>query len=727
MSTIFRASIAVKIALLVLGGTLLVFALVLSYSYTYSRTIIRGEAEESASNLALAVARRIEQEFRAVAKIPEGLSCVLETTDLDEESLVGLIGSLVEQNPEVFGCAVAFEPYAFKPSVEFFCPYICKTQEGVRLTQLAPPAYNYPQLDWYHIPKVKKTPVWSHPYFDEGGGNILMTTFSVPFFARSDKGARRQVRGVITADVSLEWLTKLVSSIRVGKSGYCFIISDTGTFITHPRKEFITRESIFSLAEQYNEPRWRTIGRTMIRRQSGFVEARSLITGADSFFAFARIPSTRWALAAVFPQSELFSEVARLHQITVMVAFAGVLMLLLVSLMVARSIARPLRRMADAAEKVAQGDLDLDLSDIRRRDEVGRLAESFMHMTEGLKDREFIRDTFGRYLTREVVNRLLESKDGLRLGGESREISMLMSDLRGFTALTAQMPPESVIAFLNRYLGKMLEILLDHRGQIDEIIGDGILAFFGAPETLEDHPARAVACALKMQAAMDEINALNERDGFPHLEMGVAVNTGDVVVGNIGSERRSKYGAVGSQVNFTGRVESFTVGGQVLISHATYQRIADLVSVRNVIEVEMKGVPGKVSLYDVSGIGGSFAVDLPRRDDTPQPLKERIEVAVYLLDQKIVAGTGIQAWVTHFSPTSIRLVVADRIRQWEDVRISATDTASKPGGGTIFGKVTAVSQAGDYCEAVVRCTSIPPEVYKMFRAAVISREGLQRD
>ena len=226
-------------------------------------------------------------------------------------------------------------------------------------------------------------------------------------------------------------------------------------------------------------------------------------------------------------------------------------------------------------------------------------------MTEGLKDRDRIKDTFGRYLTQEVVKRLLESKEGLKLGGETRKISMMMSDLRGFTALTSSMKPEDVITFLNRYLGKMLEIILDHHGIIDEIIGDGILAFFGAPETLENHPELAVACALKMQIAMQEINAQNEADGLPHLEMGVAVNTGEVIVGNIGSEKRAKYGAVGSQVNFTGRLESFTVGGQVLISQATYESVAQKLDIRDALDVEMKGVPGKVKLYDVRGIFGA--------------------------------------------------------------------------------------------------------------------------
>ena len=165
-------------------------------------------------------------------------------------------------------------------------------------------------------------------------------------------------------------------------------------------------------------------------------------------------------------------------------------------------------------------------------------------MTEGLKDRDRIKDTFGRYLTQEVVKRLLDYKDGLKLGGEMRELSIMMSDLRGFTILTSTMSPEQVIKFLNRYLGRMVDIILDHRGIIDEIIGDGVLAFFGAPEALENHPELAVACAVKMQLAMEEINAQNEADGLPHLEMGVAVNTGEVVVGNIGSEKRAKYGVL---------------------------------------------------------------------------------------------------------------------------------------------------------------------------------------
>jgi len=708
-------SIAVKITILVLVGTALVFSGILAYSYVYSKNMILEEAKGSAINLAKAVANRIEREFRGVEKVPRNLACVLESAHLDEKTLHRVMRRMVEENSEIFGAAIAYEPYAFSVTTRNYAPYFCKKGKTVEYVQLATPEYNYFQQDWYHIPKELKAPVWSEPYFDEGGGNILMATYSFPLFEESDDGAPSRVKAILTADVSLEWLSKFVASMGMGRTGYGFLISGNGQFVTHPRTELIMRESIFSLADELNRPHLREIGREMIRRKTGFVDLGRSLRGEEAFLAWARIPSAGWSFGAVLPKDELFAGVTQLHLINEALGFVGILLLLGVSLLVARSIARPLRRMAGATAQVARGDLDVDLSDIRTRDEVGQLAKSFVDMTEGLKQRDFIRDTFGRYLTREVVTRLLDGKDGLQLGGESREITIVMSDIRGFTALTANMQPEQVITFLNRYLGKMLEIILDYRGTIDEIIGDGILAFFGAPEPLEDHPARAVACALKMQDAMDEINALNEADGLPRIEMGVAVNTGHVVVGNIGSERRTKYGAVGSQVNFTGRMESFTVGGQVLISTSTYERLSRILEIRNVLNVEMKGIAGTVALYDISGIGGSYDVRLKDHDDPLFTLAEKIRARVRRLDQKTVTTGEIPAEITQASLTSAVITLEQGVRQWENLRISLLDGDTDSVKGEVYAKVVSIQQDQGKCKATLRFTSISAEAYKIFR------------
>src|SRR6185436_17368086 len=189
----------------------------------------------------------------------------------------------------------------------------------------------------------------------------------------------------------------------------------------------------------------------------------------------------------------------------------------------------------------------------RAMEEIKRLANELE------KRNRFIKHTFGRYLSEEVVDRLLDTEEGLALGGEKREVTLLMSDLRGFTSMADRFTPEQVVRMLNNYLGTMADLIVAHQGTIDEFIGDAILAIFGAPERRPDDAARACACAIAMQVAMKEVNAFNVREGLAEVEMGIAVNTGQVIVGNIGSQTRAKYGVVGSHVNLAGRMEGFTV------------------------------------------------------------------------------------------------------------------------------------------------------------------------
>lgn len=713
-----RSSIALKVSLLVLGSTCLIFALVLLRSYTNSRELIRAEAETSARNLTALLANDIEQEFLIVETATKNLAGSLEIGTWDEKRLLERIKKMVSQNSPVYGSTVAFEPDTFKPGVKLFAPYFYRSKEGIKFEQLGTESYNYFSKEWFALPMKLRKPAWSEPYFDEGGGNVAMTTYSYPLFRTEGRPAGARPVAIVTADVSLKQLNKLVNGIRVYDTGFCFVTSDKGTTITSRDPERVMRMTLYDLVKMYNQPRGKEIVRSMLSKESGFEDIGPAFTGVDSFVAFTRINPPGWVLGAVLPKNELFAKVEALHRTTIKLAIAGIALLLIAAVLVARSISRPLRLMARETVKVAQGDLNIDLSSIRTTDEVGQLAKAFTRMTDGLKDRDRIKDTFGRYLTQEVVKRLLDSKDGLKLGGEIRDISIMMSDLRGFTALTSTMSPEQVIKFLNRYLGKMVDIILDHRGIIDEIIGDGILAFFGAPETLENHPELAVTCALKMQIAMEEINAQNEADGLPHLEMGIAVNTGDVVVGNIGSEKRAKYGAVGAQVNFTGRVESFTVGGQVLISHGTYERLSPMLDIRKTLQVEMKGVPGKVTLYDVRGVNGPDPVQLHDRDETMISLAHGIEVKVFGMAQKILEDTGRKATITDASLTTAKMLFEEAVIQWEDIRIHLTDPDGGLSEGEIYAKVMSIEPAGEGFQALARFTSVSSEAYKTLRKVI---------
>lgn len=227
-----------------------------------------------------------------------------------------------------------------------------------------------------------------------------------------------------------------------------------------------------------------------------------------------------------------------------------------------------------------------------------------------------IREIFGRFVTDEVAETLLKSPEGLTLGGEKREVTIMMSDLRNFTPTSEKLDPTEVVAFLNRFLGTMVDVIFKYRGTIDEFIGDAILVIFGAP--LSDSPredaARALACAIEMQQKMEEVNQANRELGLPQMGMGIGINTGEVVVGNIGSQKRMKYGVVGSPVNMASRIETFTLPGQILISHTTLSHLSEIARVDGRLRVKVKGVNGPVSIFDIGGIGEPYNLYLPEVD-----------------------------------------------------------------------------------------------------------------
>ena len=251
-----------------------------------------------------------------------------------------------------------------------------------------------------------------------------------------------------------------------------------------------------------------------------------------------------------------------------------------------------LRHLTWKTQQIAAGDLE------QKVDFLGDFSTAFNRMTQQLKDsyqqlerrNEFIRKTFGRYTSDEVVEALLDTPDGLKLGGEKREVTILMSDLRGFTALAERLEATEVVSLLNHYLSAMVEVIQQNGGTIDEIIGDAILVLFGAPLATPDAGRRAVLCALGMQKAMGSVNEHNLHTGWPEIQMGIAVHTGDVVVGNIGSTKRSKYGVVGRTINTTARIESFTVGGQVIVSPTLIQVAGPGLLLGDEVEVHAKGM-----------------------------------------------------------------------------------------------------------------------------------------
>ena len=347
-------------------------------------------------------------------------------------------------------------------------------------------------------------------------------------------------------------------------------------------------------------------------------------------------------------------------------------------------------------------------------------AEHSDAISEELEDRnQFIRETFGRYVSDEVVASLLDSPEGLRLGGQRRKVTILMSDLRGFTSLSERLTPEQVVSFLNRYLERMVKTILDHNGTIIEILGDGILVIFGAPIQRENDAESAVACALSMQLALTETNAMNPGEGLPEVEMGIGIHTGDVVVGNIGSQRRTKYGVVGGPVNLTGRIESYTVGGQVLISESTHEETAASVQIRNTMEVEPKGVNRPITIYEVIGMHGAYNLALSEQKESLRPLDIPIPIRYTLLEEKFANRTRFEGRFVKLSTQEAELHAETPMAPLSDLKIQLFSPNGDLISDELFAKVLSVSTI-DPTQVVIRFTSIPDTIIPFFQRGAVS-------
>lgn len=378
-------SITFKLILVITLCSASIFTITIGYFYHSSRVALERELENNARNLVLASVNRVDKELTAIGKVAEGVARSLETGNYSNQALNTLLTETMEGNRHVYGIGAIFEPDSVTDGTQPVGPYFYR--EDGRLIYDPEEDFQFLTLDWYQIPKELGRKEWSEPYMDGGDGAMLMSSCSFPFFEQS--GDSRRFRGIVVADVSLDWLTETVASIKVLKTGYSVLLSRNGTLLTHPSKEMIMNETIFSIAESQDNPTLRDIGRKMVRGESGFTPHTGT-NGVKSWMYYAPVASTGWTLAVVFPEAELFAEVRSLTIRIALMGMAGILLLAAAVALIARSITAPLHALADATEAVAAGNFDAELPPIRSQDEVGKLTQAFVTMNSALK--EYIRN-----------------------------------------------------------------------------------------------------------------------------------------------------------------------------------------------------------------------------------------------------------------------------------------------------------------------------------------------
>lgn len=270
---------------------------------------------------------------------------------------------------------------------------------------------------------------------------------------------------------------------------------------------------------------------------------------------------------------------------------------------VAVRMSRALGRVGGALKKLEQHEY-VKVDGVKTGDELEDLANGFNQMVDGLKERDKLRTTFGKYMTEAVMEHLLAGR--VALGGETLTVTILFTDIRGFTSISERMDAQELVALLNEYFTEMVGIVMQHDGVVDKYIGDAIMAVFGAPVSRPDDAQNAVKAAVDMRKALRRLNERLAERGIAPLETGIGIHTGEVVAGNIGSERRMEYTVIGDAVNLASRLESWTkeLQAAIVISDVTYRLTKDVVETRPLKEVVVKNREEPVMTYEVLDVKG---------------------------------------------------------------------------------------------------------------------------
>ncbi|HVZ21111.1 MAG TPA: adenylate/guanylate cyclase domain-containing protein [Vicinamibacterales bacterium] len=569
----FRRGLGLAIAIGVLLVALLAAALVGEWGYDAARRMLGSELHVSLDSVSRIVQQQIALDVGRTATRLSGLTAPAARALAPGGSLAAFRDEItgVEQFDDAF-LEICLVDVAGRP----LAVSATGLQAPAPVDRIAT-AFNFDGKPYVSEPK---------RLAEAGGRHVLYV--SVPV-----KGQDGQVVASLSAVYDLQTtLETVVRHARFNTSGTIVVVDGDGRVLAAPDASRIGEDDSKNPAV--------VLARI---QESGEVTARNL-AGRPSRFVFHQLPVPQtiaprpWTLLTEIDEGEALAPIAAVRNELV----AGLVVIVFVSaiagLRLSRSLTRPMEEVVDVAQRVQGGDLS-QRTRITGRDAIGRLGAAIDHMVAGLEERDRVKDIFGRFIATQVSEELL--KGNIDLGGQARQVTILFSDIRGFTTMAETMPPEQVVAFLNEYFSEMVEAVFEQGGVLDKFLGDGLMAVFGSIGEQPDHARRAVAAALRMKALLAKINGERSVAGRPPIQIGIGIHTAEVIVGNIGSRRRLEYTVVGDGVNTASRVQALTkeYHATILVTGATADALGGGFALVPVGEVTLRGKAKALPIFEV--------------------------------------------------------------------------------------------------------------------------------
>jgi class 3 adenylate cyclase len=558
--------------------------------------------------------------------------------------------------------------------------------------------------DWYR--RAAGAPagaiVWLPPYvFTEGIQGITA--------AVAVRDASKQLLGVLTVDFALAGVASFVRSIKLGRGGVALFDRGGALLAGEPGPG---RDAASRAVLAWTGPSTRADASAGARRAPVTVDGETWDVVAR---ALAEPGAPEWIVTAVVPEEAFMGPLYANRRAAIVIALAGLALAAVAGALLSNNIADSVGSVTRALDRIARFEVQgLAPGRPSRLREIALLQEAVGRVTASLR-------SFTRYAPEEIVREVAASGREAMLSGERREVSVLFSDLRGFTAFAEELRPEEVVTILNDHFELLVGIIAKHQGFVVDFLGDAVFAVFGAPPLDPQHAEHAVACAIDMQRARAARDEEHRARGWPPMEMGVGIDTGPAVVGNMGSERRIKYGVVGHVVNAAARLETLTVGGQVLVSDTTRQALGDRLLADGPHEAEGKDLASAMHLWEVLALRGETLRIMPSPVRDLGELPRPIDAHVRLVLGKHVAPQSHAARLHRLGPGGAELESATELTVFGTIQILLRISTDGGEPDVLDGKVVSLSEREGAITAIVRFTALAWETRDRIEA-VVQRE-----
>jgi len=553
---------------------------------------------------------------------------------------------------------------------------------------------------WYEGAKQKMGTYWTDVY--------VLFTDQVPGItvAQPVIGKEGALLGVLGLDIRLGEMSAFLKSLKIGKTGFAFIFNHKGEVVAFPEASRIVRYD----DESVRLARIEEVGLSWISDfcyKGGRSLNECLLESEGKRYLGKVIPfpesfAKSWKIAIVVPEDDFVGPIKTTNLISLILSLGILFVAILAAITVSRRISRPILMLAEEAQRIRAFELDGEL-------ELNSPIKEIQIMQEGMTRMKASLRSFARFAPQELVREVVARGKEAILGGQKRDVTLLFCDLRGFTQFSEKTEPEEVVSRLNVHFDTMVNIITSHRGFVCDFLGDGLFAVFGAPTLDRDHANHAVVCSVEMQLARNRLNDQCMEVGLAPMEMGIGLNTGLCVVGNMGSDMRIKYGVVGHAVNLASRIESFAVGGQVLVSEATRNAVSASFRFAGPFTVWPKGVEGAVTLWEVRGVQGKSSLELPPTVPGLTVLSNPIHVLLRQIRGKSLDSERFPAKIVGLSPSGAKIECGFEMDCFAAVQI--TFTSSSGTELTIDSNVVGPDDDGGH--RIVRFGGLDPSVAKV--------------